>query len=109
GDASVSGSSKIADLVVDGRPIVGVRFPANYEIDLVDGLVPVGQVIINEQQVFTDGSFGDIMVNALHVIVFDPLGGPPLADVIISSAHADIICAGPPPAVKVFITGGDGI
>jgi len=103
GAASVSGNSKIADLVVDGKPIVGVRFPANYEIDLVDGLVPVGQVIINEQQVLANGSFGDITVNALHVIVFG------LADVVISSAHADIICAGPPPPVKDFITGGGWI
>lgn len=57
---------------------------------------------------FADGNFGDITVNALHVTVFNPLGGT-LAEVVISSAHADILCAGPPPPGGDFVTGGGWI
>src|SRR5439155_1964590 len=67
--------------------------------------------VINEQQQFIDADvgFADITVNALHVTVDNPLGGSALADVIISSAHADITCAGPPPPGKDFVTGGGWI
>lgn len=103
GNASVSGSSEIANLSVNGQPIT-VSGEPNQTVDL-----PNVRIVINEQQVFVDGNFGDITVNALHVTVFNPLGGPPLADVIISSAHADVMCAGPNPAVKDFVTGGGWI
>src|SRR3989441_3109904 len=103
GSASVSGSSQIAALTVNGQNVVVSGQP--------NQTVAVGPltVVINEQQAFVDGDFGDITVNALHVTVRDPLTGATLADVIISSAHADIICAGPPPSGKDFVTGGGWI
>jgi hypothetical protein len=101
-NATVSGNSEIAVLLINGQPIVVTGEP-NQTIDL-----PNGQVVINEQQVFVDGDFGDITVNALHVTIQNPLGGN-LAEVVISSAHADIMCAGPPPPVKDFVTGGGWI
>src|SRR2546430_15491574 len=82
GTASVSGSSEIVDLVVNGQAIV-VSGQPNHTISL-----PVGRVIINEQQSSVRGNTGDITVNALHVMVDG------VADVIISSAHADITCGG---------------
>jgi hypothetical protein len=42
-------------------------------------------------------------VNALHVMV------PGVADVIVSSASADITCVPPPPPCSDFITGGGSI
>jgi hypothetical protein len=103
GSASVSGSSQIAALTVNGQNVVVSGQP--------NQTVAVGPVtvVINEQQAFVDGDFGDITVNALHVTVRDPLTGAVLADVVISSAHADIMCAGPPPLGKDFVTGGGWI
>ena len=103
GQASVSGSSEIASLVVNGTPIVVSGAP--------NQTVEVGtlRIVINEQQVFTEGGIGDITVNALHVTVRNPLDNSVVADVVISSAHADIHCAGPPPVGKDFVTGGGWI
>lgn len=109
GTASISGDSQVANLVVDGDQIVGIAFPANTRIDLVDALgVTVGTVIINEQIGSAEADSGDIVVNALHVTVFNPLDNTVLADVVIASAHADINCAGRDP-VGDFITGGGWI
>jgi len=98
--ATASGSADIARLSVNGQTI---------EIDGSPGqtvMLPNGRVIINEQ---TRGT-GSITVNALHVIVDG------VADVIISSAHADITCepAPPPPpppgcTPADFVTGGGWI
>jgi hypothetical protein len=97
GNASVSGSSEIARLTINGQTIVVSGAP-NQTITL-----PNGRVIINEQQ---SGS-GDITVNALHVMVDG------VADIVIAAAHADIGCptAPPPPpaACADFITGGGWI
>ena len=97
GTASVSGSSEIVDLVVNGQAIV-VSGQPNQTISL-----PVGRVIINEQQSSVSGNTGDITVNALHVMVDG------VADVIISSAHADITCGGPVCPGGDFVTGGGWI
>ena len=97
GTASVSGSSEIVDLVVNGQAIV-VSGQPNQTISL-----PVGRVIINEQQSSVRGNTGDITVNALHVMVDG------VADVIISSAHADITCGGPVCPGGDFVTGGGWI
>ncbi len=70
-----SGSSSIANLSINGVPIV-VSGDANQTI-----AIPGGQVVINEQQ--TDPS-GTITVNALHVTVSG------IADVVIASATAGI-------------------
>jgi hypothetical protein len=97
GGASTTGSSEIANLVINGQPIVVTGQP-NQTIDLPLG----GRVIINEQ----NSRPGDLTVNALHVIV------PGVADVIIASAHADITCPSAPPNQcpgSDFVTGGGWI
>lgn len=102
GTASISGGSEVAKLVVDGTSITVTTSP-NQEVGLVDAAgVRVGHVVINEQNSFASGSFGQTTVNALHVEVFG------VADVIISHAHADITCAGPTLGGD-FITGGGWI
>ena len=110
GGPSVSGSSEIVGLAINGQSI-SVSGQPNQTVPLPLG---TGELIINEQNSSVTGHTGDITVNALHVIVNDPLGGPPIADVVISSAHADITCAPPPPPPPPgcqgdFITGGGWI
>jgi hypothetical protein len=100
GGPSTSGSSEIAELVINGQQVVVVAGAPNQTVTLPGG----GQVIINEQK--SNGP-GDITVNALHVTVSG------VADVIIGSAHADITCPGPPPQPPCpgsdFVTGGGWI
>jgi hypothetical protein len=100
---AATGSSDIATLSVNGETIAVSGAP-NQTVLLPAG---TGEVIINEQQ---SARPGDITVNALHVIVIG------VADVIISSAHADITCqpTPPPPAPPGctpadFVTGGGWI
>src|SRR4029077_490737 len=94
--ASASGSSEIVGLIVNGQSVTVAGAP-NQTITLPLG----GTITINEQDTSTSGS---ITVNALHVTV------PGLADVIISSAHADITCptagTGGGCAANDFVTGG---
>jgi hypothetical protein len=97
--ATASGNSDIAALTVNGQTITISGAP-NQRVPLL-----VGEVIINEQM---SPRPGDITVNALHIIV------PGVADVIVSSAHADITCqpAPPPPGCTAgadFVTGGGWI
>src|SRR5258708_2167618 len=102
GGPAVSGSSEIADLVINGQTIA-VSGQPNQTITL-----PVGgvMVIINEQSSSVSGNTGSITVNALHVIVPDVVGVAG-ADVVVSSAHADVTCQGVPACVgKDFVTGG---
>jgi len=98
GGTTATGSSNITALSVNGQTVTISGAP-NQRVPL-----PVGEVIINEQK--STGA-GDITVNALHVIV------PGVADVIVSSAHADITCrpAPPPPGCTGadFVTGGGWI
>jgi len=103
GGATAAGGSDIAMLSVNGQTIAVSGAP-NQTVFLPNG---TGEVIINEQ---TSAGAGDITVNALHVIVTG------VADVIISSAHADITCqpASPPPSPPGctpadFVTGGGWI
>jgi hypothetical protein len=99
GGPSTSGSSEIAELVINGQQVVVTGTP-NQTVLLPDG----GRVIINEQ---SSNGPGDITVNALHVTVAG------IADVIIASAHADITCPSPPPQPPCpgsdFVTGGGWI
>src|SRR5258708_2590662 len=102
GGPAVSGSSEIADLVVNGQPFA-VSGQPNQTITL-----PVGgvMVIINEQSSSVSGNTGSITVNALHVII-PSVGLVPRVDVVVSSAHADVTCQGVPACVgKDFMTGG---
>ncbi|HEY3117473.1 MAG TPA: choice-of-anchor P family protein, partial [Chloroflexota bacterium] len=78
--ASVSGSSEIVGLTINGQS-VSVTGEPNQTIAL-----PNGKVVINEQDTSTAGS---ITVNALHVVVDS------IANVVVSSAHADIVCHQP--------------
>src|SRR4029077_3659420 len=98
GGATATGSSNITALSVNGQTVTISGMP-NQRVPLL-----VGEVIINEQ---TSNGAGDITVNALHIEV------PGVADVIVSSAHADIICQpAPPPPVCAgadFVTGGGWI
>ena len=98
GTPSTSGSSEIALLTINAQTVV-VSGEPNQTIGL-----PNGRVVINEQQ--RPGA-GDITVNALHVVVNG------IADVVVSSAHADIGCptAPPPPPAGCpgFATGGGWI
>ena len=100
GGPTASGSSDIAALSLNGQTVT-ISGEPNQKVQL-----PIGEVIINEQ---TSKGAGDITVNALHVFV------PGVADVIVSSAHADITCqsapAPPPPGCTGadFVTGGGWI
>jgi len=92
---SVSGRSDLARLVVNGQSI-DVSGATNQTI-----LLPLnaGSVVINEQSSSVGGQSGTMDVNALHVVVNNPTtpSGPPLADVIVCHAHADITCPVSPP------------
>lgn len=97
--AAVSGSADIATLVINGESI-SVTGQPNQTIGLPAG----GEVVLNEQ---TSARQGDLTVNALHVSI------PGVADVVVSSAHADVTC--PPPITPPncnghdFVTGGGWI
>jgi hypothetical protein len=99
GGPSASGSSEIVGLVVNGQTIA-VSGQPNQTVMLPGG---ISSIIINQQK---SSRPGDITVDALHVMV------PGAADVVVSSAHADITC--PPPGQAScsgsdFVTGGGWI
>ena len=114
---SVSGSSELANLSISsingGQPITVMTTP-NQTIVLPSN---VGTVVINEQSNSVSGQSGSMDVNALHVTIANPTVGPPLADVIVSHAHADITCPtspSQPPTCGAtpptdFVTGGGWI
>lgn len=91
---TIGGRSHIAELVINGQAIA-VSGQPNQTVAL-----PVGQVVINEQAGSVSGNSGTMTVNALHVVI------PGVADVIVSSAHADITCGGGGPTGNDFVTGG---
>jgi hypothetical protein len=91
---TTAGSSEIVALVINGQSIV-ISTQPNQTVSL-----PVGSVVINEQSSVNHGNYGEMKVNALHVTV------PGVADVIVSSASADITCAPPLPPCSDFVTGG---
>src|SRR6266852_5825038 len=86
GGAFTSGDSVIAGLVINGQQIVVSGSP-NQTVALPNG---AGSVTINEQIQPSSTSSGtrEITVNALHVVVNG------VADVVIGSSHADIVCRG---------------
>jgi hypothetical protein len=92
---TVFGSSEIAELVINNQTI---------EVSTEPKTVPLpggGSVMINEQSQSMQGNQADITVTALHIIV------PPVAEIWIATAHADITCTGKLcPADKDFVTGG---
>lgn len=86
--ATVSGDSVIEDLAINGTEVTVTGEP-NQMVDLG----PI-DLVINEQieNVASDGSFGEITVNALRITVTDPVTSAVLAEVILSSAYADVTC-----------------
>ncbi len=98
--SGTSAESSLVSLVINGKTIQVTGKP-NQQVDLL-----LAKVIINEQVV----SPGSVTVNALHVKVLDILGKP-VADVVVSSAHADIACQGTPGPGEAgdFVTGGGWI
>jgi hypothetical protein len=103
GQASARGTSEVAGLIINSQAITATGQP-NQTVDL-----PGLRVVINEQSGSASGNRADITVNALHVTAFNPLSGETLADVVISSAHADIGCGGCTPPAGDFVTGGGWI
>jgi hypothetical protein len=115
--AEVDGRSTIAGLVVrvNGLKLnVQVGTTPNQVVAIEVLGARVATLILNEQQ----SGPGSITVNALHLSLPRQglLGGVAAADVVISHAHADIVCQGgdnpppPPPCqVKDFVTGGGQI
>ena len=97
GKASVSGSSEVVNLSINGMAITVTGAP-NQTVAL-----PLGQVVINEQSGSASGNVGNFTVTALHVVVTG------VADVAVSRAHADIACAVAPPCAGDFVTGGGWI
>ncbi|HWP91471.1 MAG TPA: choice-of-anchor P family protein [Thermodesulfobacteriota bacterium] len=99
GNASVSGNSEIADLAINtllGPVNIPVSFPPNTVLaDLnIAGLGQV-KIVANEQTGSAMGGEGEITVNALHITLSTniPLVGTvTVADIVISSAYADIVC-----------------
>jgi hypothetical protein len=98
--SGVSGSSEIADLKV-GDASIPVTGAPNQTVTLPGG----AKLIINEQTTNENGTFHQVQVNALHLIV------PGVAEVILSSAESDINCAGPAGQGPChdFVTGGGWI
>lgn len=97
GGPTASGASEVVGLTVNGQTVAVTGQP-NQTIAL-----PNGKVIINEQTGSSSQDSADITVKALHVVVNG------VADVIVSSAHADIVCRGGRCEGGDFITGGGWI
>jgi len=101
----LNGGSEVANLWINGAPVVCTGEP-NQTVWLPLGL---GKVVINEQIRTQTGSYGAITVNAIHIVVNATLvcGA---ADIVVSSAHADVDCANPPVCEgDDFVTGGGWI
>jgi len=96
-DARASGSSEIVGLTLNGQSI-SVSGQPNQTILLPAG---AGKIVLNEQT----SAPGSITVTALHIVVTG------VAEVGVSSAHADIVCRGPAQcdATRDFVTGGGWI
>jgi hypothetical protein len=90
GAATATARSHVAELVVAGLPPITVTGEENQTVTLGNLTI-----IVNERKSEPRGAgAADITVNALHVILTNPLTGQRLADVIVASAHADIQCGG---------------
>ena len=99
GKASVSGSSQLTGLVINGQAITVTGAP-NQTINIL-GLV---KIVINEQSGSASSATGKKTVNALHVTA---LGGA--ADVVIASSYAELTCKTVRPSYGDFITGSGSI
>jgi hypothetical protein len=107
GAASITESSEVAGLTVNGQSITVGTQPQTIT------LLGVGAIVINEQPVASaSGDSGAVTVNALHIVLTDPVLGTK-TDLVVASAHADITCATQTGtgscADKDFVTGGGWI
>jgi hypothetical protein len=107
GAATITESSEVVGLTVNGQQITVGTAPQTIM------LPGVGSIIVNEQPVASaSGDEGAVTVNALHIMLTDPLLGT-RTDLVVASAHADITCAtqpGPGGCLnKDFVTGGGWI
>ncbi len=97
---STTGSSELANLVVNGQPIT-VTGAANQTVSL-----PNGTAIINAQTQTLAGAAGELLVIALRVLTHDTITGAPIADAALAVADAKIDCSGGASASDEFVTGG---
>lgn len=88
---AVTGSSVVQGLVINGAAITVTGAP-NQTVTVIIPLVGTLTVIINEQ-ISTVVPNPSITVNALHIKLAAVTTGATLLDVIVSSAHADVVCA----------------
>src|SRR5262245_10706327 len=91
GNAVVVGSSQLVGLVINGKTI-NVSGAKNQTISVSIAGLKAATVVINEQTKSVNNETGAISVNALHIILVNLLNVT-VADIVISSAHADITCA----------------
>jgi len=102
----VSGSSEITTLTFGGMAVTVTGQP-NQTVNIPNpaGGPPLATLIINEQTTTSSGTYREVRVNALHLLV------PGVAEVILSSAKSDINCQPPipPGPCHDFVTGGGWI
>ncbi|HKS17377.1 MAG TPA: choice-of-anchor P family protein [Planctomycetota bacterium] len=89
GTASVTGWQEGVALAVNGTGIASNGEPNQENVNFL-GL----KIIINEQITAVDGNSASITVNGLHIILKDILLGTVLADVVVCSSTASIVCGG---------------
>jgi len=100
---SVSGSSELGALVINGQAITVTGAP-NQTVSLANGTA-----VINQQSSTIGGTAAELVVNALHITTHDNLTGQPVADVVLATADSKIDCAGGAPPTATFGTGGGWI
>jgi hypothetical protein len=101
----VSGSSQIAELTFGGTTVAVTGQPQRVDIPDPAGGPPVATLLINERTSTSSGTYREVRVNAIHLIVRG------VAEVILSSAKSDINCQPPVAAGPChdFVTGGGWI
>lgn len=103
GAPAVRGDFDVANLMIDGKPIV-VNADPNQQTTLFDlAGAQVGRVTINQQLRSLQENFAEITVNGIRLEIFGA------ADVVLFQAHADITCGVTAPSAGDFITGGGRI
>jgi hypothetical protein len=114
-NAGSQANSTLVNLMI-GKKKINLSTAPNTKIDLLDGLLKLGTIIINEQIKSGDGvESSGITANALHVKLNKGLLGLNIygGDIVLSSASCNVnakaVSEGPLPNSDGFITGGGGI
>jgi len=99
--SGVQGDTVVAELAFGGQRIEAPPggFPKNYTVTIPG----VATLIINEQTETASGTYRELLVNALHLVV------PGVAEVVLSSAKSDINCVLSQGPCHDFVTGGGWI